>query len=73
MPRDNRHICSPYGGKDCKFFKRTGKDEEIGGKKLSDYSIYCLAGARPRKIKGIADFTGLTPKWCPKLKEDENE
>ena len=37
--------------------------------KLDDYCLYCTAGERPKKIAGIASWTGLTPKWCPKLED----
>lgn len=66
---DNRHICgSPYAGH-CKHLHYSGRDEVIGTKKLDDYCLYCTAGERPKKIAGIASWTGLTPKWCPKLED----
>lgn len=64
----SRHICgSPYSENHCEnlFYAQPG--DEIGDKKLKAYSLYCLAGKRPRKISHMASWTGLTPKWCSKL------
>lgn len=39
-----------------------------GGKRVMDrYDYYCLATVKGRKITKGADYTGLTPKWCPRL------
>lgn len=39
-----------------------------GQKRTMDrYDFYCLARATGKKISRGADYTGLTPKWCPRL------
>lgn len=68
----SRHICgSPYSENHCEnlFYAKPG--DKIGDKKLEAYSLYCLAGKRPRKISNMASWTGLTPKWCSKLAQNK--
>lgn len=36
---------------------------------MDKYDYYCLATEKGKKIAKGADYTGLTPKWCPRLKE----
>lgn len=39
-----------------------------GRKRTMDrYDFYCLATPNGKKIAKGADYTGLTPKWCPRL------
>lgn len=72
MKEIKRHLCgSPHSEKHCENLKYARKNEEINGKKLDSFCLYCLAGKRPRKIAAMASWTGLTPKWCQKLKERE--
>lgn len=43
-----------------------------GRKRVMDrYDYYCLATVKGRKIAKGADYTGLTPKWCPRLEGAE--
>lgn len=35
--------------------------------RMDRYDYYCLASIRGRKIARGADYTGLTPKWCPRV------
>lgn len=45
--------------------------ETVSRKRTMDkFDYYCLATERGKKIAKGADYTGLTPKWCPRLKED---
>lgn len=39
-----------------------------GNRKLTmdRFDFYCLAMPKGRKIAKGADYTGLTPKWCPR-------
>lgn len=70
MKKFNRHICgSPYSKEHCKYLKYIQTDVE----KLDKYCVYCLAGKRPKKISCMASWTGLTPKWCPKIKDNNND
>ena len=67
----SRHICgSPYRENHCEnlFYAKSG--DKIGDKKLEAYSLYCLAGKRPRKISNMSSWTGLTPK-CSKLAQNK--
>lgn len=56
-------------GEICPNFYKCDKPNEIApntNKIMQQYSFYCLHGIRVRKIAGKADWTGKTPKWCPK-------
>lgn len=67
-----RRLCgSPYG-EHCEKLVYAGEGQEIGGKKLDNYCLYCTEGKRVKKIKAMASWTGLTPKWCPKLKKERS-
>lgn len=68
----SRHICgSPYSENHCENLVYAKPGDEIGNKKLEAYSLYCLAGKRPRKISNMSSWTGLTPKWCSKLAQNK--
>lgn len=59
-------------GEKCSHFMETGQNQCKSGKKLSDWSYYCtdvVSGAR--KICGKADWTGRTPKWCPRGRDED--
>lgn len=61
------HLCgSPYAEKHCEHLRYVQPSEELNGKKIDNYCVYCLVGKRPRKISAMSTWTGLTPKWCPK-------
>lgn len=51
------------------FYKCTEKDTtvQVGTsiKHLDQFCLYCMATPGVKKIAGVADFTGRTPKWCP--------
>lgn len=52
------------------FLRCSSKDTAIllanGREKLLEqHNLYCLKTPGVRKIAGVADFTGRTPKWCP--------
>ena len=69
--------CNYETGQNCpSFYRCSGKDEtvQVGTsiKRLHPYSFYCMATPGVKKIAGLADFTGRTPKWCP-LGRDEDE
>jgi hypothetical protein len=34
---------------------------------MDRFDFYCLATPNGKKIAKGADYTGLTPKWCPRL------
>lgn len=72
MTRKDRYACvdgCPYGWE-------SGK----GGQKLHSlsganctaaaYTIYCSCDGQTRKVAHKADYTGLVPKWCPRLAEN---
>ena len=68
------HICGrPYKENHCEYLYYANKDEILNGKKLEPYCIYCTSKGKVRKIKNMASWTGLTPKFCPKLKAGEQE
>lgn len=53
------------------LLKTEGKEQTKSGKKLQPYCFYCtntVFGAR--KIARQTDFTGRTPKWCPKREKE---
>lgn len=68
MKKPERHYCIG-----CPYFYKSGKDETVQGKHLKDFSFYCtgdeLTGGYPQFIKTVSCFTGLTPKWCPRMEE----
>lgn len=75
----DRHYCEG-----CRYFIKTGREYETwtseSGKltrKLKPYSFYCIGDEMvegyPQFIKTISCFTGLTPMWCPRMKEREAE
>lgn len=50
----------------CRPDQRWGK-----GKPMKQYAFYCLATPKGRMIAGLADWTGRTPTWCPRLEAKE--
>ena len=49
---------------------RPGTAGESRKRVMDKYDYYCLATEKGKKIAKGADYTGLTPKWCPRLKEN---
>ena len=39
-------------------------------RKAAPYTIYCRCDGQIRKVAHKADYTGLVPKWCPRLEEN---
>lgn len=35
--------------------------------RMKPYTLYCLAYQKGKKIGNIYDWTGRTPRWCPRL------
>lgn len=74
-----RHQCT--GG--CPRGIVTDRDERWespdgkGHKDLKDYAVYCLCDVNgvsyPQYIGRKYEWTGLIPKWCPRLKEARKE
>ena len=65
ITREERYACTK-----CLKLVRTGRRSH---EKMRDYAFYCTAGVRPRKIAYIFEYTGLVPKWCPRLDPEEKE
>lgn len=40
-------------------------------KPLKLYYVYCLAEGRCRSLGCVSNFTGNSPTWCPRRKEQE--
>ena len=60
-------------GRDQRWEAPDGK----GHKDLKDYSIYCVTdvghgAVYPQFIAHKQDWTGLIPKWCPLLEEENH-
>lgn len=55
-------------GVTCPEFYKCSKEGDVvasTGKKLQQFSFYCMATPRIKKIGTIASWTGSTPPWCP--------
>ena len=72
ITRADRYACTE--GCPC------GWESGQGGQKLNSLSgasrtaapwtIYCSCDGQTRKVAHKADYTGLVPKWCPRLAEN---
>ena len=72
ITRKDRYACV----EGCPYGWESGK----GGQKLHSlsgasrtaaaYTIYCSCDGQTRKVAHKADYTGLVPKWCPRLAEN---
>ena len=41
------------------------------GKKLRQFDVYCMAEGRCRSMGCAASWTGCSPTWCPRRREQE--
>lgn len=71
ITRADRYACL-----DCPHMWESGKGGErlssISGpsRKAASYTYYCRHTGLCRKIAHKTDYTGLVPKWCPRLAEN---
>jgi hypothetical protein len=74
--KERRH----YTCDSCPFFLETGNEYDtpkvldLNGRtrKLAPWSFYCQPAPHVcRKISHKADYTGNTPKWCPRLEANQ--
>ena len=73
ITREDRQACI-----DCPLALHSGEGGQrlavtAGGKSplAQPYTIYCTGtGRRSRKVAHLAVYTGLVPKWCPRLEEN---
>ena len=52
--------------------KDAGDVVASSNKKLEQYCFYCMATPRIRRIGHKASWSGSTPKWCPKGREEND-
>ena len=72
MTRKDRYACTE-GCPHCWESGQGGqKLNSISGasRKAAPWTIYCRCDGQTRKVAHKADYTGLVPKWCPRLAEN---
>ena len=73
VTRDKRYAC-----KGCPFLWESW-DKDIypynleRQRRVNKYTFYCTKDCRLKKIAAIYDYTGLVPKWCPRLETGGGE
>lgn len=70
---DDTHLCGDIHGEHCEFLLPTSKDTVYNGKKLDEYSAYCIRNGKCRKLGHQSTWTGLTPTNCRKRLELSHE
>lgn len=69
---DKTHLCRRLYKDDCEYFLQTGSIETVlDGHKLAKCCYYCTSENKVRKIGSGGSWTGLSPKFCPKRRELE--
>lgn len=72
MTRADRYACVDG----CPFGWESGAGGQSlpslsgAARKAAAYTIYCRDSGKVRKVAHKADYTGLVPKWCPRLAEN---
>ena len=72
------HLCGTIRGASdaCPYLVITGREnvrDLLTGRTLQPYAVYCIRDGKPRKLGNKLDWTGLTPKNCPKRQQWEEE
>lgn len=72
------HLCGTIRGASdaCPYLVITGHQpgrDLLTGRALQPYAVYCIREGKIRKLGNKIDWTGLTPKSCPKRQQWERE
>ena len=65
------HLCGTIRGASdaCPYLMITGREpvrDLLTGRTLQPYAVYCIREGKIRKLGNKIDWTGLTPKSCPR-------
>ena len=72
------HLCGTIRGaaSACPNLVITGHEavkDLLTGQTMQPYAVYCLRDGKLRKLGNKIDWTGRTPKGCPKREQWEQE
>lgn len=70
---EHNYLCGNYHAEHCEFLFTSEKNTVLNGKKLGVYCAYCTSENKIRKINHISLWSGISPKFCPKRKQIEED